>query len=143
MAVISVLVVWSVQRQHWVQALRNAGLIKARHVDTELNLADIFTEALQGRAFRLQRDSFLHDCKYICIRGKIDIIKINHDQKGWLLIMEASYEEQHEYAQGGATIRNKNKKGGYLTSSDEYIWQTKRMIDGVRGGECESKYMVG
>jgi hypothetical protein len=39
------------QSQHWVQALRNAGLIKARHVDTELNLADIFTKALQGRAF--------------------------------------------------------------------------------------------
>jgi hypothetical protein len=69
------------QRQHWVQALKNAGLIKARHVDTELNLADIFTKALQGKAFRSQRDSFLHDCKDICIHGKIDIIEINHDHK--------------------------------------------------------------
>jgi hypothetical protein len=47
------------QRQHWVQALRDAKLIKAKHVDTELNSADIFTKTLQGRAFRSQRDSLI------------------------------------------------------------------------------------
>jgi hypothetical protein len=46
------------QRQHWVQELRDKDLIKAEHVNTELNLADIFTKALQGKAFRSQRDSF-------------------------------------------------------------------------------------
>jgi hypothetical protein len=73
------------QRQHWVQALRNTGLIKARHGDTELNLADIFTKALQGKAFRSQPTAFiltrLHVRTYVCIHGKIDIIEINHDHK--------------------------------------------------------------
>ena len=69
------------QRQHWVQALRDKALIKAEHVNTELNLADIFTKALQGKAFRSQRDAFLHDCKDICTQGNIDIIEIDHDHK--------------------------------------------------------------
>ena len=69
------------QRQHWVRELRNRDLINAEHVSTELNLADIFTKALQGKSFRSQRDSFLHDCREICVHGKIDMIEINHDPK--------------------------------------------------------------
>ena len=48
---------------------------------TELNLADIFTKALQGKSFRSQWDSFLHDCREIYVHGKIDMIEINHDPK--------------------------------------------------------------
>ena len=69
------------QRQHWVRELRNRDLINAEHVSTELNLADIFTKALQGKSFRSQRDSFLHDCREICVQGKIDMIETNHDPK--------------------------------------------------------------
>jgi hypothetical protein len=65
------------QRQHCVRALRNANLVKAKHVNTKLNLADIFTKSLQGEDFRSQRDTFLHDCKEICIQGEIEVLKSN------------------------------------------------------------------
>jgi hypothetical protein len=65
------------QRQSWVQTLRNANLVKVKHVNTKLNLADIFTKSLQGEDFRSQRGTFLHDCKEICIQGGIEVLESN------------------------------------------------------------------
>jgi hypothetical protein len=45
------------QRQHWVQTLRDANLVQARHVGTKDNLADIFTKPLQGQDFRSIRNT--------------------------------------------------------------------------------------
>ena len=61
------------QRQHWVQALRDHNLIKAIHVDTKVNLADIFTKSIDGPIFRTLRDMFLHDCTDVCKQGGINI----------------------------------------------------------------------
>ena len=65
------------QRQHWVQVLRDRNLIKAIHVDTKVNLADIFTKSIEGPTFRTLRDMFLHDCTDVCKQGGINIL-INH-----------------------------------------------------------------
>jgi hypothetical protein len=65
------------QRQHWVQVLRDRNLIKAIHVDTKMNLADIFTKSIEGPTFRTLRDMFLHDCTEVCQQGGINIL-INH-----------------------------------------------------------------
>jgi hypothetical protein len=62
------------QRQHWVQALRDANLVKARHIGTKDNLADIFTKPLQGPDFRSIRNRILHDCREICIQGGIKVL---------------------------------------------------------------------
>ena len=47
------------QRMYWVQALRDSELMVPRHIHTKLNVADMFTKALTGHAFRSLRDAFL------------------------------------------------------------------------------------
>jgi hypothetical protein len=61
------------QRQHWVRALRDANLVRALHVGTKDNLADIFTKPLQGQDFRNIRNRILHDCREICFQGGIKV----------------------------------------------------------------------
>ena len=47
------------QRQAWVRQLRDAELTKAIKVDTEDNLADLFTKILKGVSFTVLRDRFM------------------------------------------------------------------------------------
>ena len=64
------------QRQHWVQTIRDSRIVKAKHVSTTHNLADIFTKPLQGPTFKTLRDSILHDCTEICLQGGIKMLNI-------------------------------------------------------------------
>ena len=48
-------------RQEWVQVLRDSNIVKAVHVDTTLNLSDMFTKALDLATF---------DTKLSCTRTK-------------------------------------------------------------------------
>ena len=43
-------------RQDWVRTLRNRELVRATHVDTKDNLADLFTKILQKNDFVRLRD---------------------------------------------------------------------------------------
>ena len=63
------------QRQHWVKTLRDKSLIKAKHVGTKKNVADIFTKALEGDTFKTVRDMFLHDCTDVCVQGGISKVE--------------------------------------------------------------------
>ena len=63
------------QRQHWVKTLRDKNIIRAKHVGTKKNIADIFTKPLEGEAFRSIRDMFLHDCTDICVQGGISMLE--------------------------------------------------------------------
>ena len=47
-------------RQYWVQCLRDHSLVRAEHVDTGNNLADLWTKPLTGPAFFKLRGMFLH-----------------------------------------------------------------------------------
>ena len=63
------------QRQHWVKVLRDKNIVKAKHVGTKDNIADIFTKPLEGQTFRSIRDMFLHDCTDICVQGGISMLE--------------------------------------------------------------------
>ena len=49
-------------RQEWVKLLRNKNVMKAKHVDTNLNLADLFTKILPARQFQYLRDQMMAMC---------------------------------------------------------------------------------
>ena len=49
-------------RQEWVKLLRNKNVMKAKHVDTNLNLADLFTKILPARQFQCLRDQMMAMC---------------------------------------------------------------------------------
>jgi len=68
------------QRQHWVRTLRDHNLVKAKHVGTKLNIADIFTKSLEGQTFRTLRSMFLHDCFEVCTQGGIMMLEVNNKQ---------------------------------------------------------------
>ena len=71
------------QRQHWVKTLRDKNLIKAEHVGTKQNIADMFTKPLEGPAFRSIRDMFLHDCTDICVQGGISMLRPSEEKMVW------------------------------------------------------------
>jgi len=48
-------------RQEWVQGLRNQSLLRAVHVPSADNLADIFTKILSGDTFKSLRNRLLYD----------------------------------------------------------------------------------
>ena len=47
------------QRQEWVKALRDRGIMTPVYVNTKENLADMFTKPLTGDTFRYLRNKFL------------------------------------------------------------------------------------
>ena len=47
-------------RQEWVRALRDKEVLKACHVPSAKNLADIFTKILGAETFRTLRDQMLY-----------------------------------------------------------------------------------
>ena len=47
-------------RQQWVKTLRNKDILRAIHVPTEWNLADIFTKILSVAVFTKLRDQMMH-----------------------------------------------------------------------------------
>ena len=46
-------------RQRWVKVLRDRNIITPLHIDTKLNLADIFTKIFTKGEFERQRASFM------------------------------------------------------------------------------------
>ena len=46
-------------RQEWVKMLRDKNVLKAQHIDTALNLADIFTKILAASRFTELRDMMM------------------------------------------------------------------------------------
>jgi hypothetical protein len=58
------------QRQHWVNTLRNANIVKAKHVNTKENIADIFTKGMTGPSFKYIRNKFIHECTEVCTKGE-------------------------------------------------------------------------
>jgi hypothetical protein len=52
------------RRQQWLEVLRDSGLITCIHVDTENNIADIFTKILDKQTFERLRDMVMFFCPY-------------------------------------------------------------------------------
>ena len=50
-------------RQWWVKKLRDSNIMTPRHIDTKLNLADMFTKGLTGSSFKNMRDQVLIQMK--------------------------------------------------------------------------------
>jgi len=50
-------------RQWWVRKLRDSNIMTPRHIDTKLNLADMFTKGLTGSSFKNMRDQVLIQMK--------------------------------------------------------------------------------
>lgn len=52
------------RRQQWLEVLRDSGLITCIHVDTENNIADIFTKILDKQTFERLRNLVMFACPY-------------------------------------------------------------------------------
>ena len=52
-------------RQDWVRTLRNKDIVRATHVDTADNLADIFTKILEKQIFKRLRDRIFKKLKTV------------------------------------------------------------------------------
>ena len=52
-------------RQEWVRTLRNKDIVRATHVDTADNLADIFTKILEKQIFKRLRDRIFKKLKTV------------------------------------------------------------------------------
>jgi hypothetical protein len=50
-------------RQQWVRNIRNANIMKPKHINTKLNLADMFTKGLTGSSFKDMRAHVLIEMK--------------------------------------------------------------------------------
>ena len=49
-------------RQEWVKTLRDKSILYPTHVDTKLNIADIFTKILSVTDFKIMRDMMMEPC---------------------------------------------------------------------------------
>ena len=52
-------------RQEWVRTLRNKDIVRATHVDSADNLADIFTTILGKQTFKRLRDRIFKNLKTV------------------------------------------------------------------------------